>query len=221
MSFSVEVFLRLILAAVLGGLIGMERGRHGHAAGLRTHILVCLGSALTTCVGVYTVSELGFVADPLRAAAQVISGIGFLGAGTILVRNRFKITGLTTAAGLWSTAAIGLALGVGFYTAAVLASVLVVVVNVLMPRLEQDVKRQRKIHRIYVELIDITHVNAFLSSLYEKYADVRIHITPSRSGSPGHVGIEVSLAGCEGISLEENCSNLSKGDDVAFVILDD
>ena len=79
---------RVFLAVLLGGLIGLERGHHGRAAGLRTHILVCLGAAMAALVGLYTVSVLGFSSDPMRVGAQVISGIGFLGVGTIIIRNR-------------------------------------------------------------------------------------------------------------------------------------
>lgn len=90
------------MAALLGGIIGYERERHGRAAGLRTHILVCIGSATAVIGGLYVAYQLGFSNDPLRAGAQVISGIGFLGAGTILTRNGDHVIGLTTAAGLWA-----------------------------------------------------------------------------------------------------------------------
>ena len=96
--------VRLLLAAVLGGLIGTERGAKGRAAGMRTHIIVCIGAAMTALVGLYTTDVLGQSSDPMRLSAQVISGIGFLGGGMILIRGRHRITGLTTAAGLWTTA---------------------------------------------------------------------------------------------------------------------
>lgn len=95
--------VRLAMAALLGGIIGYERERHGRAAGLRTHILVCIGSATAVIGGLYVAYQLGFSNDPLRAGAQVISGIGFLGAGTILTRNGDHVIGLTTAAGLCIT----------------------------------------------------------------------------------------------------------------------
>ena len=91
--------VRLLLAAVLGGLIGTERGAKGRAAGMRTHIIVCIGAAMTALVGLYTTDVLGQSSDPMRLSAQVISGIGFLGGGMILIRGRHRITGLTTAAG--------------------------------------------------------------------------------------------------------------------------
>ena len=120
-----SVALRILLALLIGGCIGSERGRHGRAAGLRTHILVCLGSTMTTLIGLYSTNMLGSVGDPMRIGAQVVSGISFLGVGTIMVRNRSHVTGLTTAAGLWATACIGLGVGAGFYWAALLATIAV------------------------------------------------------------------------------------------------
>ncbi len=122
MGNQLEMLLRLALAVVLGGVIGIERERLQWAAGLRTHILVCVGATLFMLVSSFGFAEplLGehVVLDPSRVAAQVVSGIGFLGAGTILFR-RDKIRGLTTAASLWTVAAIGLAVGGGLYVAAI------------------------------------------------------------------------------------------------------
>lgn len=102
--------LALVLAVVLGGLIGLERELHGHPAGLRTHILVCVGSTVITLVSVWSANLAANVVDPTRISAQIVSGIGFLGAGAI-VREGATVRGLTTAASLWATAGIGLALG--------------------------------------------------------------------------------------------------------------
>ena len=104
-----SVIVRMLLAVACGGIIGMERGRHGRAAGLRTHVLVSVGAAISAIVGLYTTEILGYSNDPLRVGAQVISGIGFLGVGSILVVGKSHVRGLTTAAGLWATASIGLA----------------------------------------------------------------------------------------------------------------
>jgi len=128
-----DILLKLFLAVVFGGLIGWEREIHGRAAGLRTHILVSLGSALIMLTSLYifdTYSKEVHI-DPFRIAAQVVSGIGFLGAGTI-IRSRASIKGLTTAASLWSTAGIGLAIGVGFYKGAIAATALVLISLLLL-----------------------------------------------------------------------------------------
>lgn len=113
-----HILLRLLLAMLLGGLVGLERERSNHAAGLRTHILVCLGSALIMMLSIYGFKdfahELNVRIDPARLATAVITGVGFLGAGTILFTGK-SITGLTTAASIWVVAAIGLASGAGFF----------------------------------------------------------------------------------------------------------
>ncbi|VTU28744.1 putative Mg(2+) transport ATPase [Variovorax sp. SRS16] len=131
MVSQLELVARLVMAAALGSVIGFERERLSWAAGLRTHMLVCVGSALIMIVSAFGFQDaLGgphVVLDPSRVAAQVVSGIGFLGAGTILLRGEV-IRGLTTAASLWSVAAIGLAIGGGLYTAAVAATLIILLI---------------------------------------------------------------------------------------------
>ncbi len=134
-----EAVLRLVLALLLGGLVGLEREAKGHAAGLRTHILVCLGSTLIMLTGLHLAAHYqGGELDPTRLAAQVISGIGFLGAGTI-IQLRDSVRGLTTAAGLWAAAGIGLAVGSGFYLGAVATTVIVLLVLFALSNVEQRV----------------------------------------------------------------------------------
>lgn len=137
-----EILLRLVLAAVLGAVIGADRERREWAAGLRTHMLVCVGAALAVIVSAFgfndVINHSNVVLDPSRIAAQVISGIGFLGAGTILFMQREQvIRGLTTAAGLWSVASIGLAAGAGLYAAAVMATALIWVILVVLKPLQR------------------------------------------------------------------------------------
>ena len=145
----VAVLLRLMLATVIGGIVGWERGRHGRAAGLRTHIMVCLGATLASLVGMYTTFYLGASGDPNRVAAQVISGIGFLGAGTIIV-HRNMIRGLTTAASLWTTAGIGLAIGSGMYVVGVGTAVVLLVVLIFVRKLEvMTVKKKYKVLKVF------------------------------------------------------------------------
>ena len=114
------VVCRILAALLIGGILGMERGMKNRPAGLRTYMLVCVGSCLIMMTNQY-IYQLTGVGDPVRLGAQVVSGIGFLGAGTIVVTRRSHIRGLTTAAGLWAAAGVGLALGIGFYEAALVA----------------------------------------------------------------------------------------------------
>ncbi|MPW15367.1 MgtC/SapB family protein [Paraburkholderia sp. CNPSo 3157] len=151
MISNVELISRLVLAAVLGSVIGFERERLSWAAGLRTHMLVCVGSALFMIVSAFGFADvLGaehVVLDPSRGAAQVVSGIGFLGAGSILLRGSI-IRGLTTAASLWSVAAVGLAVGGGLYTASIAATIIVLIILAGVKPIEKrfiTVKQRRQL----------------------------------------------------------------------------
>ena len=125
MGLEVEMVLRLLLAAVLGAVIGYQRERAGKQAGLRTHILICVGAALFTIASSY---GFGAAADPARVAAGIVAGIGFLGAGAIIHREGGLVAGLTTAATIWAVAAIGLAAGVGLYLVSAVTTVIVLIV---------------------------------------------------------------------------------------------
>lgn len=142
---------RLVLAAVFGGIVGYEREVHEHPAGLRTHILVCMGSALMTLVSVHFVRPYG---DPTRIAAQIVSGIGFLGAGTIL-RQGSIVRGLTTAASLWTVAGIGIAVGVGgsrYLMLAAVATGIVFITLSTMRSFEPATGGKRVGHSLYLEM---------------------------------------------------------------------
>lgn len=189
-----SIAFRILLAALVGGLIGSERGSHGRAAGLRTHILVCVGAAMTTLTGIYAMNELKSIGDPMRLGAQVISGIGFLGAGTIMVRNQSHVTGLTTAAGLWATACLGLAIGAGFYVAIVPAFAIVMITMTLLIRLERATKPRIR-SSYYVELSSLEKARKLYESLAESVADV--DIVPAKSGLPEHAGLELVISSTE------------------------
>jgi len=132
-----ELTIRLALSILLGGVIGLERETINKPAGFRTHILVCLGSTIVMLVSLFIFTEFKGLTnvDPGRIPAQVISGIGFLGAGTIIIEGA-NVKGLTTAASLWTVAAIGLAVGVGFYYGAILATFLILLTLITFNRLE-------------------------------------------------------------------------------------
>lgn len=211
----VSVTLRLLMALLMGGLIGMERGRHGRAAGMRTHVLVCLGACMTALVGLYILEYINPNEDVTRIAAQVISGIGFLGAGTILIRNQAIITGLTTAAGVWCTATIGIALGYGFYWAAIIATAITIVTATLLTRLEGGKKKQM---RVYMELKDADKLTPTLKAIHLTYSSMRHpDISMPKSGLNNAVGLsfEVSLDQPKQQNFLEDLSNM---DNVLFAI---
>jgi putative Mg2+ transporter-C (MgtC) family protein len=151
---STEVVLRLASAAVLGAVVGLERERLEWAAGLRTHMLVCVGSALVMFVSMYGFAEVQgephISFDPSRVAAQVVSGIGFLGAGTILFLRQEVIRGLTTAASLWTIAAVGLAVGGGLYVAAIATTICALIILALVKPLELRLFRRQHARQLTI-----------------------------------------------------------------------
>lgn len=145
---------RMLLAVLCGGIIGIEREFKRRPAGFRTHILICLGAAMTTLTSQYLLLERGYYTDLSRLGAQVIAGIGFIGAGTIIVTSRQRVKGLTTAAGLWTSAIVGLSLGAGFYEAGLLATLLILVAESLFSRLEYRVLSRSPILNLFMEYAD-------------------------------------------------------------------
>lgn len=182
-----SVILRILLATLLGGIIGLERGRHGRAAGLRTHILICVGSALTALVGLFATNALGADGDAFRISAQVVSGIGFLGVGMIMVRNRTIITGLTTAAGLWATAIIGIAVGYGFYIGA-LATTFICVVSVTLFGIFES--KGKSVTVFYIEVSSTDKTTAVIKELKSAInSDITVDVVAPKSTAAGHVGL--------------------------------
>lgn len=159
-----EVVLRILAAIFIGGLIGLERGMKNRPAGLRTYMLVCVGSCLVMMTNQYAF-QYGGAGDPMRLGAQVISGIGFLGAGTIIVTRHNQIKGLTTAAGLWASAGLGLALGIGFYEGAITAGIGVYVILSIIQGIDYRVHKRIRFFEICVELDNSVSANEFLKEI--------------------------------------------------------
>ena len=166
------IALRIAFAVIIGGLIGLERGLKNRPAGLRTYMLVCVGACLVMLTNQYMCQVYG-TGDPVRMGAQVVSGIGFLGAGTIIVTRRNQIKGLTTAAGLWSAAGVGLALGVGFYEAALVGGFAVFFVMTLLQRMDNRMHRNAKVLEVYIELNKELSLGDFLREVRSRDIEVR------------------------------------------------
>ncbi len=158
------IFLRIMTAFLVGGIIGMEREMNNHSAGLRTYMLVCVGSCLIMMTNQYVYQVFG-AGDPLRMGSQVVSGIGFLGAGTIIVTRNNQIKGLTTAAGLWAAAGVGLAVGIGFYEAALVASVAIFIILTILHRWDDQMQQKAKVINVYIELSNDYPLGQFLRQL--------------------------------------------------------
>ena len=163
----VTMLLRFFVAGVCGGVIGYSRGRLHRPAGFSTHVLVCVGAASTLIVSQFCVNELGIDGDAFRIPAQVVSGIGFLGAGSIIVTGKYHnhITGLTTAAGLWASACMGLAAGAGYYECAIIMCVVIYIV--LVPLFKLDTNYVKTLHSLtlYVEVASDMRLSEAMRSL--------------------------------------------------------
>ncbi len=212
----VSIILRIVLAVLFGGLIGFERGRHGSQAGMRTHILVCLGGMMTSMVGVYCSQVLGFGNDPLRIAAQVVSGIGFLGAGMIIVKSDKMITGLTTAAIMWTTAIIGISVGIGFYSGAFLAMLACLFTAAFLTRIE---RKRKKTARIYIEVDDLPSLGNITDQTRSLLPDdSHIEIINPKSGMTGHLGIYIITTSLKDVETFKSDVESIKG--IHFIIVE-
>lgn len=146
-----SVFIRLLVAVICGGIIGLEREFKRRPAGFRTHILICLGAAMTTLTSQYLYLTMHMFTDIARLGAQVIAGIGFIGAGTIIVTKQRRVKGLTTAAGLWTAAIIGLVSGAGYIECSIFATTMVMLAEMLLIKIEYKFARQVRNENMYVE----------------------------------------------------------------------
>ena len=170
MSLYLEILVRLLLAGILGGIVGYEREHTHRPAGFRTHILVCVGSALVMITSEFIFEKYKFASnvDPARLGAQVISGIGFLGAGTI-IRDGFNVKGLTTAASLWAVSCVGIATGIGFYAGAIMATVLIFITLIVLKKMELIFPKKLKYKTIFVESDNKPGQIGHISCVFDKH----------------------------------------------------
>lgn len=215
-----DILTRLFAALVLGGLIGLERELHGRPAGFRTHILVCMGAALTMVIGFQIhATARGATSDPTRIAANVVSGIGFLGAGTIM-REGANVRGLTTAASLWVSGVIGLAAGAGAYLAAAGTTGLVILALTAMSLVERRLVGAKREHTILVTVLDrpgqIGHIGSALGHVgvdirnirirprEDEYVDVELVLHMPQGQTVSRAGVVAALTDIDGVfSVEE------------------
>ncbi len=177
MDYYLEIIARLLLASILGGIIGYERELTNRPAGFRTHILVCIGSALVMVTSEFMFNRYSSQTsmDPARLGAQVISGIGFLGAGTI-IREGYNVKGLTTAASLWAVACVGIAAGVGFYEGAIVAAILIILTLILLKKLEGHFFRKNRFKTVFIRADNVPGKVAAISGILEKHSVVTRNI---------------------------------------------
>lgn len=167
-----SVSLRMLLAVFCGALVGLEREYKRRPAGFRTHILICLGAAMTTLTSQFLFFVMNYPTDLSRLGAQVIAGIGFIGAGTIIVTRRQRVKGLTTAAGLWTSAIVGLALGAGFYEGGIMATALILLAELLFSRLEYRILASSPEINLYMEYGHAAELDGVLKLLRRRNVSI-------------------------------------------------
>ena len=182
----VSITVRMVLAVLCGGIIGIEREYKRRPAGFRTHILICLGAAMTTLTSQFLYLELHYYTDMARLGAQVVAGVGFIGAGTIIVTQRQRVKGLTTAAGLWASAIIGLAIGGGFYEGALFATFLIILAELLFSKLEYRMLENAPEINLYMEYTDRSCLEQVLKLYREKNVKVLNMEITRATGSEHH-----------------------------------
>jgi len=200
------VALRVLVAVIIGGILGLERGMKNRPAGLRTYMLVCVGACVVMVTNQYIFQVFG-AGDPVRMGAQVVSGIGFLGAGTIIVTRRNQIKGLTTAAGLWAAAAVGLALGIGFYEAAITGTVAVFAVITLLQKIDNKLHRRSRQLEAYIELSAIS-LGDFLRLMRE--SDIEVSDVQRESGEEETDNVRGYIATLKGKKRQNHTELMEK-----------
>ena len=208
--------VRLALALILGGILGIERGRKRRPAGLRTYMIVCMASALVMLTGEYLVQEYG-TGDPARLGAQVISGIGFLGAGTIIITSR-QVKGLTTAAGLWAAACMGLAIGAGFYAGAVICGTFLLLVMAAMSRLDAYLLLRSRQINFFAEFKSMEALGRFMQFLRDEgYKLYNIEINRNRELASDLIGATFWVGLNGPADHVETLHTLSRSEDVKYL----
>lgn len=186
-----SVIARLVFAMVIGTVVGIERSSRGRGAGVKTHTLVCVGAALVMMTSEFMWGTFQHSGDPARLGAQVISGIGFLGAGTIMVTGRNHVRGLTTAAGLWVCACEGLAVGIGFWQGAVVTLVIIMITLRILAKVDLRMHRYAKNFQLYIEFDTGEDIRRFIQDVkLQNLCRVKsIDVTTSRIDGSGHAAI--------------------------------
>ena len=215
---TVSIVLRLTLATICAGIIGLERGRKKRPAGFRTHILVCIGAAMVMITSQYMTDILKISTDASRMGAQVISGIGFLGAGTIMVVGKNEVKGLTTAAALWACACMGLAIGIGFYEGAIISCIFLLGVVTVLHKFDLYSRTHSRILEVYAEIKHITGVTNFMNSIKADGTKIsNIELKKSKEFDNHVIGLTMTLTLADKIDHAEYILKLHSIENVLSV----
>lgn len=211
------IFARVLVSILLGGVIGIERGMKNRAAGLRTYMLVCLGACVVMLINQYSY-QVYAVGDPVRMGAQVVSGIGFLGAGTIIVTSHNQIKGLTTAAGLWACACVGLAIGIGLYEVAVVGGLAIFVVLTVLHEWDFYVRSKTQVIDVYVELDHSDSLGKFIRNARDRDLTLsNIQREPESGFGNDVLAFTVTVKGKQKMYQEELVRTIKKMEGVKYM----
>ncbi len=212
-----SVLMKLFVATVLSGVIGLERDAHRQTAGFRTYILVSLGSCVAMMTDQFICEYLNTNADPARLGAQVITGVGFLGAGTILLAGR-QVIGLTTAAGLWASACIGLSVGVGFYSVALVSSIILFITLEILPFVESAVDANARTSYYHIELANAANFMEFQNYIKDTGVEIKkIYVSKTPSLVKGGISFRLLANRRNRMSQNDFTEYLEHFDDVYLV----
>ena len=213
----VTICLRIMLSLAIGGILGFERGKKNRPAGFRTYMLVCLGASLVMMTNQYIYQTFG-TSDPARMGAQVISGIGFLGAGTIIVTGRQQIRGITTAAGMWTSACCGLAIGIGFYEGAIIGGILIFLIMEFLEKMDAVIRNNSDSVDVYMEFDGRKTFGSFLAAAREMDFDVyNIQINKNKYSKNRELNVMLTLQSKKKRTQEEILNLINGIDGVSFV----
>jgi putative Mg2+ transporter-C (MgtC) family protein len=212
------LLLKFVMAIICGGIIGLERGTKGQAAGFRTHILVCTGACITMVTGQYVYLYVSPQVDLLRIGAQVVSGIGFLGVGTIVSTKMNRVKGLTTAAGLWAASCIGLAIGIGYYEAALGGTLVVLIAIVVLQKIDEIFYAKSPIMDLYIEMDNMEHFKMLISKIRSSGMKITsMEVKKPRSGLRDGIGVNISVKKTDRKSDIDMFGIISETEGLAFI----
>lgn len=214
----ISIFIRLTMAVLFGGIIGYGRERERRPAGLRTHILVSIGASLAMITNIYICETYSGSSDPTRLGAQVISGIGFLGAGTIIVTGKSKVKGLTTAAGLWASACMGLAIGAGFYSGAIIGCFFIFSVTAVLSKVDKKINNKSRDITLYILVNSTKATSDILVDIQSKDVKISdIEIKNNNMNSNDLIGILLGLKISRDVNHKEFMDSINRKDEVIFM----
>lgn len=212
-----SIAVRILLSIAIGGVLGIERGRRNRPAGFRTYMLVCLGAAMVMMTNQYAFQHFG-VSDPVRMGAQVVSGIGFLGAGTIILTGKNQIKGITTAAGLWAAACCGLAVGIGFYEGAIAGGATILVVLAIMQKLDSTLRAHTKTLEIYLEMEPGTRFSSVIDYTREHDIEVfDVQIQKNKALNDGYTSVILTAKSPRRMAHSSLINTLSEAPGIHYI----